>query len=137
MKNYLIIVLMTLPVWLEIIFDKWRWSQGKDDKPISTWLRGILMVFMAATLHALDIGHMFQSLVLLVATHLVLFNPSLNKARGLDFFYRKEGEIWTYLPIPVEWGIKLLIYYSAWAIFFHWDWVQGNYPDRLIEFFMF
>ena len=127
---------MALPVLAEVIFDKYRWSKGLDDKPISTYLRYGSFVLIAVIFDLVGLSSIYQAFILTFATHLLFFNPIIHKVLGYGWFYQKEGELWTkfaYFEIPA----KLIIYYSAWATYFHFDWLQGDYPARMFEFFMY
>lgn len=144
MINFITIILSLLPIPAEIAFDKWRWKQDKDDKPLSTYLRIGLFIILAIIIALIMPGTFLITAITaglyLFSTHLLLFNPLLNLARpGVKLSYRKEGEFWTErTPIFGEYFIKLVFQYATWATLFHWDWVCCyGYPDKLIEYFMF
>ena len=143
MVNWIIMAMSILPVFLEIKFDQWRWSQGKDDKPLSTYLRILVIVELAfITGFMLPGNYWVISLfagVFYYVTHLLLFNYGLNIIRpDVKLGYRKKGEFWTERsPWYGELFVKLIFYWVGWVLLFHSDWVSGNYPDTLIEFFMF
>ena len=133
-----------LPVVGEIAFDHWRWKNGKDDKPLSTYLRVVAFVFLAIGMaFIVGVGNAWVVLItagiFLFATHLLFFDYSLNVTRkGKHIFYHADGELWNVAPWYGELFIKLVVYWSAWVAFFHWNWVCcGEYPTKLIEYFMF
>ena len=146
MGNYIAFILAFVPIIAEIAFDKWMWSKGKSDKPLSTGLR---MPFMYIILVAIGYfnGHNMEwwgATAFVVITHIALFDPVLNLCRGLDIdyhtydnwyerFWMKVSEAGTAFYVAV----RLLMFYVGWVIGFHPDWITGNYPNRLIEFFMF
>jgi hypothetical protein len=161
--NWLIILITFIPVIAEIFFDKWRWSKGLDDKPISTYLRGILFIIIAVILGFIYKDTPFwhtciAGLALVVTTHGVFFDNFLNFARNprKPFFYhpaKKKGGIfnmifyhiasfWNMLANRVHWTtevfVKFIWYYSVWTSFFHWEWVAyGNTPIKLLDYFNF
>lgn len=92
----IIISFSLLIVTLEIIFDKWRWRQGKDDKPASTrmriaaWALGSIIIYLATK----DIVLTLACLGVIIAVFFAVFDFALNVAR------------WKDLPLP---------YYAAFA----------------------
>jgi hypothetical protein len=71
-------------VILEILFDKWRWSQGKDDKPLSTILRAFLMILSAFAISLISGFTWINTLTIfgvIFSTHFFLFDFVLNVVR--------------------------------------------------------
>jgi len=70
-------------VTAEIIYDKWRWSQGKDDKPVSTWLRAGLIALYGIIIFiwTKDIIYASQCVAVIVSTFFLTFDFSLNVVR--------------------------------------------------------
>lgn len=140
MKELLIMLVALVPVGIEVILDISLWKDGRDDKPISTIFRSLLMFAIALAFAITGISTAWQTMVLLAGTHFLFFDYTLNLVRFKKiqrWSYYAEREIFYHLGWAVGLGVKLLVFYSAWATFFHLDWLHGNYPDRLIEFFMF
>ena len=143
MKNWIILLMPLLIIYWEVRFDIWQWSRGKDDKPVSTWIRVFwFVVFAFITGFMLEGNYWLITLfagIYFYVTHLLLFNYWLNLSRkGIKLSYRKDGEWWTdHTPWYGELFAKLWFYWVGWILLFHLDWVAGDYPDKLIEFFMF
>lgn len=74
-------------VILEILYDKWMWKQGKDDKPVSTILRAVLMIASALAI-ALIAGFTWLNTLtifgVIFSTHFLLFDFVLNVVRWKD-----------------------------------------------------
>lgn len=141
----LVSIIVFIPVIGEIFFDKWRWAKGKDDKPLSTYLRSAAFIVLAIPMAFMQ-GEVFWlayliSIVFLFFNHLMFFNLTLNIARpNVKWNYRKEGE-WLTEHIPNIWlelAGKWVLYYCGWAAYFHWDWVCcGAYPLTFFEYFKY
>lgn len=130
-------VIAMLPVVFEIIFDQTLWKSGVDDKPVSTYVRGAMILIIAILFQVFGINTWWQGAILLTGTHFMFFDYLLNVSRGKKITYHSEREYLYKFPWIGELFTKLVCFYSSWAIFFHLDWVYGNYPDRFIEFFKF
>ena len=146
MSNYLILLLMTLPVVAEVLTDKRLWSRMRDDKPLSTILRGVYFAALAVAFSFMGWAMWWQTLILASVTHTLLFDTAINifrEDRKPLFYHSKYGwwdKFWGW-AVSIHWGVevglKLWLYYVGWIFFFHFEWVQGDYPSRLIEYFMF
>jgi len=86
-----IYILIALAIVIaEIIYDKWRWSQGKNDKPVSTILRAGLIALYGIIIYLVtkDINYTLRCLAVIVAVFFLVFDFALNVSR------------WKDLPIP-------------------------------------
>jgi hypothetical protein len=142
MINLILIIVSILPIIGEVIFDKHRWMEGKDDKPLSTYLRVATFMVLALLFGYLSefgfwIGA-FTGGLFLFGIHYMFFNTVLNISRpNIKWNYRKEGEFLTQFPWTIEVAVRMWVLYVTWASYFHWDWVLGDYPQTLIEYFKF
>ncbi len=77
-------------VILEILFDHWMWKKEKDDKPISTILRGVLLILFGCVILIVS-GDVRLAIITTLATagvFITLFDFSLNVSK------------WDKLPVP-------------------------------------
>ena len=142
--NYFILLIALIPVFAEIAFDKYRWKKGLNDKPLSTYLRVgvfIILSFVMAWLAPQDsyIRSLITGGLFLFGTHLLFFDWTLNMFRKprMPLFHHSRKDIWYKVPFYGEVFIKAVVAYSFWAMYFHWDWIMGNTPTKLIEYFKF
>ena len=138
---------MLWPVAGEIIYDKYMWKAGLDDKPSSTWLRQGAFLITGLAFMAMGLGSWWQTYIFAFFTHLLFFDFTLNAFTGQKMFYHSVNDYWVKIgkfqipangvpPVGELFG-KLVFYYSAWIAFYHWDWIQGDYPTALIDYFKF
>lgn len=141
----LILLIAFVIIVEEILYDHACWRKGLDDKPVSTIVRVIAFIVFSPVLVVMyptpELWYGFNLLtagLFLFGTHLLFFDFSLNLTRkGKGFFYHKKGEIWYGIPPIGELFIKAVLAWAFWIAFFHWNWIQGDFPETLIEFFMF
>ena len=148
MNNYLILLILMLPIPLEIIYDRWCWKTGRDDKPSSTIMRVLAFILLSfvATYMLQGLGFNWTTLAYLITgglagfgLHYLLFNYSLNVARpDKKISYRKEGELLTPLFWAFELGLRLWVAYVAVLSFFKWEWIADSVPQgtKLYEYFV-
>ena len=114
------IILILSPILLEIAFDIWRWSQNKSDKPVSTIFRGVYFVLLAVLFHVLGYNTWWQTLILLIFTHLFFFDFILNIIRNKPFFYHSNSgfdQIYARIPPIAEILLKSVFLYSAYFVY--------------------
>lgn len=118
-------------VILEILYDKWMWSQGKDDKPISTILRAVLMVASALAISLiagfvwLDALKIFS---VIFCTHFLLFDFALNVVRWKDL-----PDPWTYQDGSQYRKILEKIRSFTVRFFWHGDQNTKSIYDRIFQ----
>jgi len=146
--NYLILLILMIPIPLEIWYDRYCWRTGRDDKPASTTLRVLAFILLSflATFMLQGLGFDWTTLAYLITgglagfgLHFLLFNYSLNAARkGVKISFRKEGELLTPLWWVYELGIRMWVAYVTVLAFFHWEWVAVGVPQgtKLYEYFI-
>ena len=94
MEKLVIILVLTyalllLPTWLEaFVIDPYIfWDRGKDDKPLSTYIRGVLLVIVGVVVDVVfHYGHWYWAIGIATFIHIILFaffvNIKLNKEPG-------------------------------------------------------
>ena len=140
MSIYLITFIVLTPIILEIIYDKWMWSQGKDDKPTSTIARIVYFIFIGIFFSALDIATVWQGALYAFGVHFLCFDFILNITREKSPWYHSKADKETFYGFiyrypTIEYFFKFIVYYSTWAAFYHLNWITGDYPTKLIEYF--
>jgi len=136
MKNWVVMFMAIIPIYQEISFDKWRWRDNKDDKPVSTYIRITLFVVLGlVTGFILDGPYLlvaFLAGLFFFASHWLFFDPCLNISRKprLPMFQRKEGEMWHGKPYIMEYTAKIWTFYVTWLLLFHWEFVLGKYETQ-------
>jgi hypothetical protein len=148
MNNYLILLILMLPIPLEIIFDLNMWKDGLNDKPISTILRVISFVGFSfvATAYLQGLSMDWTTLAYLITgglagfgLHFLLFNYALNVARpDKKISYRKEGELLTPLFWVYELALRLFTSWVTVLSFFKWEWIAVGVPQgtKFYEYFI-
>lgn len=70
-------------VILEILFDHWMWRNEKDDKPISTILRGVLLILFGCVVLIIsnDVRLTVVTVLATAAVFITLFDFSLNVSK--------------------------------------------------------
>ena len=147
--NYLILLILMLPIPLEVWYDTYCWRTGRDDKPSSTFFRVmafILLSFVATIMlqgfrfDSITLGYLITGGLAGFGLHFLFFNYALNLSRkGVKIGYRKEGELLT----PLFWVWELLLrLWVAWVTvlaFFHLDWIIDGVPQgtKLYEYFIY
>ncbi len=135
MKNWIIMLMALIPIYQEIIFDNWRWADGKDDKPASTFIRVFLFIVLGlVTGFILDGNYWITSFtagLFFAATHWLLFDPWLNRSRTpkKPWSYNVKGDLWFNKPLLFEYYAKLWLFYVTWLGLFHWDFIQGDFES--------
>ena len=81
---YILIALVI--VGAEIIYDKYRWRQGKPDKPLSTILRAglIALATIITYLVTKDINLTLRTVAVIIGTFFLVFDFALNVSRWKD-----------------------------------------------------
>jgi hypothetical protein len=156
--NWILLLLGFMPIPLEIAYDKYRWAEGKEDKPLSTYLRVGVFALIVIALAVMDVSDWWKTLIFLTTTFGVFFDNILNLFRQprKPLFYhpakKKKGIFnmatyywetgWNMIANGVHWSmevfIKFIIYWTGWMVMFHWDWICCSaYPSDLIDYFKF
>lgn len=118
-------------VILEILYDKWRWKQGKDDKPVSTILRAILMVVSAFTISLIGGFTWLKTLTIfgvIFSTHFFLFDFVLNVVRWRDL-----PDPWTFQDGSRYRNILEKIRSFTARFFWHGDQNTKSMYDRIFQ----
>ncbi len=70
----------------EIMYDQYRWSIGKSDKPSSTILRGGLIALSGIIIYlvTLDINYTLRCAAVIISTFFLTFDFALNVSRWKD-----------------------------------------------------
>lgn len=118
MKDLIIVIAITafIIIPLEIWYDISRIQKGRNDKPLSTIVRLILIIGLSFALP----GRFYSVAFIIVGTYFLLFDFSINLARKKPFFYhgynkKKWSYDWLYNRIPpqMELLIKGIVMYLA------------------------
>ncbi len=104
-------MLLTSPAWLEaFVIDPLFWRKLKDDKPISTYIRGFHMISAAVLVEGLQYGHWYYGVMLTFFFHVLFFAPFINLKlkRPIDYLglgkydmYIKKIPLWIRLVVSV------------------------------------
>ena len=154
----LLSILAILIVTLEIIYDLGRWRKGKDDKPMSTYLRALSFIVAALIIQATvkDWGHTLAGVLYLVGSFWLLFDTTINIVRRkvisanfyklpYDPYYRPFHSLlrlnvgdryWAYKTLSVKEKIYWTFIKLFHIIFYHgkdkskwtFDWLFNNTP---------
>lgn len=118
-------------VILEILYDKWMWKQGKDDKPVSTILRVVLMVASAFTISLIGGFTWLNTLTIfgvIFSTHFLLFDFVLNVVRWKDL-----PDPWTFQDGSRYRKILEKIRSFTARFFWHGDQYTKSIYDRIFQ----
>jgi hypothetical protein len=119
--SFIEIILVILPVPLEIYYDINRWNDGKSDKPISTILRGIAFLLIGMINDwVLHNNTWWQTAILCIGVHFMLFDYSLNLIRHKPIFHHSGkgfDRIWNVIPNFFNPIVRAIVLYTTYIIF--------------------
>ena len=103
--------LLMLPTWLEaFVIDPYVfWDRGKDDKPASTYIRGVLIILVSVMPDfVFHYGHWYWALIISGMFHVIVFAYLVNIKLNREPSYLGSGTYDTWIKgIPV--WVRLLV----------------------------
>ena len=93
-----IYVLLMSPTWLEaFVIDPLFWKHGKDDKPVSTYLRGVLMLIVSIGVDfPVHYSKWYWALGIVITFHILMFALLINLKlkRSIDYLGGNKYDQW-------------------------------------------
>ena len=120
----LIYFLLMSPTWLEaFVIDPVFWEAGKDDKPVSTYLRGGLMLLVSIGVDfPVHYSKWYWALGISITFHILMFAPLINLKlkRPIDYLGGNKYDQWIKgIPLWLRLVIAGILLIGAVLLFEH------------------
>ena len=121
------IIILLIPVNFELVYDFYRWSIGKNDKPGSTLIRLLIVIpLISLLISKLGFNGFVETYVLELTFYFMIYDYLIGTLKHHDPLYKgqsKYDKIMSNLPPVLEFVLKAFFFAGGIAFYLH---IEGN-----------